>query len=49
MTFTEQGVDASVYAPGTDTAGAVNDASQNLRNQTQNTVSPSTPARTVTA
>jgi hypothetical protein len=50
MTFTEQGVDPSVYAPAADTTGLVNDASQALRDQVQRTLAPPTiPERTVSA
>ena len=50
MTFTEQGVDPSVYVPTADTAGLVNDASQALRSETQRVLSaPTIPQRTVPA
>ena len=50
MTFTEQGVDPSVYAPAADTAGQVSDAAQQLRDQVQRTLTtPGTPASTVSA
>ena len=52
MTFTEQGVDPTMYVPTADTAGQVSDASQALRDQVQRTLAPpsaSTPTRTVSA